>query len=67
MQIKNRVNVKIKSIAFGGEGVTRVNNLVVFVAFAAPGDELEVEIVQLKKKFARAEIVKIIKPSEGRI
>jgi len=67
MQIKNRVNVKIESIAFGGEGVARVNNLVVFVAFAAPGDELEVEIVQRKKKFARAEIIKIIKPSEDRI
>ena len=41
MQIKNRVNEKIKSIAFGGgEGVTRLNNLVVSL-LRRPAIELE--------------------------
>ena len=63
MQLKDRVIMKIDSVAFGGEGVGRINNLVVFVPFSAPGDELEVEIIQLKKKFVRGRILKIIKQS----
>ena len=67
MQLKDRVIIKIESIAFGGEGVGRIDNFVVFVPFAAPGDELEIEITQLKKKFVRGKILKIITPSLMRI
>jgi tRNA/tmRNA/rRNA uracil-C5-methylase (TrmA/RlmC/RlmD family) len=67
MRIKDRVVIKIESVAFGGEGVGRVDNFVVFVPFAAPEDELEVEIVQLKKKFARGKILQIVKPSPMRV
>ncbi|OGP88409.1 MAG: hypothetical protein A2031_10040 [Deltaproteobacteria bacterium RBG_19FT_COMBO_43_11] len=67
MQLKDRVVIKIESVAFGGAGVGRMNNFVVFVPFAAPDDELEVEITQLKKKFARGKIVKILKPSGARV
>ena len=67
MQIKDRVIIKIESIAFGGEGVGRIDNFVVFVPFAAPGDELEIEITQQKKKFVRGKILKIIKPSPARV
>ena len=63
MRLKDRVKIKIESIAFGGQGVGRVNNFVVFIPFAAPDDELEVEIVELKKKFARGRIITILKPS----
>ena len=66
MQIKDRVIIKIESIAFGGEGVGRVDNFVVFVPFTAPGDELEIEITQQKKKFVHGKILKIIKPSPTR-
>jgi 23S rRNA (uracil1939-C5)-methyltransferase len=67
LQLKDRVIIKIESIAFGGEGVGRIDNFVVFVPFAAPGDELEIEITQLKKKFVRGKILKIIKPSPMRV
>ena len=67
MQIKDRVIIKIESIAFGGEGVGRIHNFVVFVPFAAPDDELEIEITQLKKNFFRGKILKIIKPSPTRV
>ena len=67
MQIKDRVIIKIESIAFGGKGVGRIDNFVVFVPFTAPGDELEIEITQMKKKFVRGKILKIIKPSPARV
>ena len=38
MQIKDRAIIKIESVAFGGEGVGRIDNFVVFVPFSAPGD-----------------------------
>jgi 23S rRNA (uracil1939-C5)-methyltransferase len=67
MKLKDRIVMKIESVAFGGEGVGRVDNFVVFVPFAAPEDELEVEIVQLKKKFARGKILQIVKLSPMRV
>ena len=67
MQIKDRIGIKIDSVAFGGDGVGRVDNFVVFVPFAAPGDELEIEIIQRKKKFARGKILRIVNPSDKRV
>jgi tRNA/tmRNA/rRNA uracil-C5-methylase (TrmA/RlmC/RlmD family) len=66
LQLKDRARIKIEKIAFGGEGVGRINNLVVFVPFAAPGDELEIEITGCKKKFARGRILEIVKASPQR-
>jgi tRNA/tmRNA/rRNA uracil-C5-methylase (TrmA/RlmC/RlmD family) len=66
LRLNDQVTIKIESIAFGGQGVGRVDNFVVFIPFAAPEDELEVEIVELKKKFARGRILKILKPSSLR-
>ena len=66
MQIKDRLNIEIETIAFGGQGVGRADGLVIFVPFSAPGDIVEVEIVERKKKFARGRLVKIIKPSSKR-
>ena len=67
MQLKDRARIKIEKIAFGGEGVGRINNLVVFIPFAAPGDELEIEITGCKKKFARGRILKIVQASPQRV
>jgi tRNA/tmRNA/rRNA uracil-C5-methylase (TrmA/RlmC/RlmD family) len=67
LQLKDRQTIKIEKIAFGGEGVGRIDNFVVFVPFSAPEDELEIEITQCKKKFARGKILKIIKASPLRV
>jgi tRNA/tmRNA/rRNA uracil-C5-methylase (TrmA/RlmC/RlmD family) len=66
LQIKDRAIIKIDSIAFGGDGVGRIDNFVVFVPFSAPDDELEIAITQRKKTFLRGRILKIIKPSPFR-
>jgi tRNA/tmRNA/rRNA uracil-C5-methylase (TrmA/RlmC/RlmD family) len=59
--------VTITDIAFGGEGVARVNDLVVFVPFVAMGDEVEAEVTEVKKNFARARLVRVLKPSPDRV
>ncbi|MFO7569257.1 MAG: class I SAM-dependent RNA methyltransferase [Smithellaceae bacterium] len=67
MQIKDRMTVRIESIAFGGEGVARADSFVLFVPFTAPGDVAHVEIVSLKKRFGRARLISLQEPSALRV
>lgn len=62
-----RVTLTITDIAFGGEGVGRVEQFVVFVPFVAVGEEVEAELVEVKKQFARAKLIQVIKPSPLRV
>ncbi len=63
----SRVTVKIEDIAFGGEGVARLNEFVIFVPFVAQGETVEVEITDRKKNFARAKLLKVVTPSADRV
>jgi len=66
MRINDRLNLKIESVAFGGDGVGRADGFVVFVPFTAPGDVAAVEIVQRKKNFARGRLLQVLEPSPFR-
>ncbi len=57
----------ISDIAFGGEGVARLEDFVIFVPFVALGEEVEVEITEVKKRFARAKLLKVISASPDRV
>ncbi len=59
--------VEITDLAFGGEGIGRIDNMVCFVPFTAPGDVVQVEITQRKKKFLRAKAVSFISQSSERV
>lgn len=59
--------VTVQDVAFGGEGVARLDEFVVFVPFVITGEEVEVELVEVKKKFGRANLVRVIKPSPLRV
>jgi len=63
----DRALVKFVDFAYGGEGVGRVDNFVVFAPYTAPGDEAEVEIVEAKKRFARGRLVRVVNPSPLRV
>lgn len=67
LQLGSRVRLQAEDIAAGGEAVGRIDNFVLFVPQGAPGDELEVEITELRKNFGRARIVRVIQPSPHRI
>ncbi len=62
-----RVIVTITDIAFGGEGVGRIGQFVVFVPFVVLGEEVEAELVEVKKNFARARLVRVIQSSPKRV
>ena len=67
LQIGDRLDLTIDDIAFGGEGVGRVNDFVVFVPFVLVGEVVQVELTEVKKHFARAKLLRVEKPSLERV
>jgi tRNA/tmRNA/rRNA uracil-C5-methylase (TrmA/RlmC/RlmD family) len=61
-----RIRLTIQDLAFGGEGVARLDGFVVFVPFVAPGESVEAEIVEVKKTFARARLLTVLQASPDR-
>ena len=62
-----RIRLTIHDLAFGGEGVGRFGELVVFVPFTIPGEEIEAEVTEVKKKFARARLINLLVASPERV
>lgn len=61
------VSLTIADLAFGGEGVARVNDFVVFVPYVLVGEVVEAEITEVKKSFARARLVRVTQSSPERV
>ena len=66
-QTGNKLTLTIHDIAFGGEGVGREDDFVVFVPFVIVGETVEAEITEVKKNFARAKLLRVITPSPARV
>jgi len=56
----------IDKLAFGGNGVCRIDGKVCFVPFSCPGDELSLLVTTEKKSYCTASISEIIHPSPYR-
>ena len=65
--IADHLSLTIQDIAFGGEGVGRADDFVIFVPFVLVGEVVEVEITEVKKSFARAKLLRIVQPSPERV
>ena len=63
----DQITLTIHDIAFGGEGVGRVDDFVVFVPFVLVGETVAAEITEVKKNFARAKLLRVEKPSPERV
>lgn len=66
LAVGQRRKLTISDIAFGGEGVARCGEFVIFVPFVLTGEEVEVEITELKKSFGRAKLINVFSPSPER-
>jgi tRNA/tmRNA/rRNA uracil-C5-methylase (TrmA/RlmC/RlmD family) len=67
LRVGDNISLTIDDIAFGGEGVGRHGDLVVFVPFVLGGEIVDVEITELKKNFARAKLLRVTSPSGERV
>ncbi len=67
MKRQKTVELLITDINERGEGIGRVDGKVHFVDGAVPGDWVRVEIIQEKKAYNKARIIKLLQTSEYRI
>lgn len=58
--------VTITDVAAEGKSLARVNDMVVFVPFAVPGDVVDLQVRKKKHHYCEAEVVQFIKYSERR-
>ncbi len=60
-------NVEIRDAGSEGKAVARVEDRVVFVPFAAPGDIVDVQVYKKKRSYYEGKVVKIHKESDLRV
>ena len=75
LKVGQMVVVRIDDIGFGGEGVARIgeasgpegSGFVVFVPFVLVGEVVEIEVTEVKKRFARGRVVELRTRSPERV
>lgn len=60
-------NIEITAVAAEGKALCRLDDKVIFVPFAAPGDVVDLQIIRKKHSYAEARIVAMHKPSPLRV
>lgn len=60
-------NVKITGVAAEGKSIARVDDMVVFIPYGAPGDVVNIKLDKKKRSYAEAHIVDMVKPSPDRV
>jgi 23S rRNA (uracil1939-C5)-methyltransferase len=62
------VDVELTGMTHGGEAVGRLpDGKAVFVPFAIPGERVRVEVVEERRRWARARLVEVLAPSPDRV
>ncbi|CAN5730941.1 23S rRNA (uracil(1939)-C(5))-methyltransferase RlmD [soil metagenome] len=61
------LELQIDSLAYGGNGVSRLNGFVVFVRGGLPGDRVRARVTKTKRGFAEATAVAVLEPSTERV
>jgi 23S rRNA (uracil1939-C5)-methyltransferase len=62
-----QLEVRIDSLAYGGNGVARLNGFVVFVRRGLPGDTVRARVTKVKRGFAEAVAEEVLDPSAQRV
>lgn len=60
-------NITITDIGAEGKAIAKVNDIVVFVPYAIPGDVVDLQVIRKRKRFQEARITKIHEYSKDRV
>src|SRR5476649_547090 len=63
----NDFELELESMANGGSALGRHDGRAIFVPYAIPGERITARVTQDKGRFARAEGVTLLDPSEARV
>jgi 23S rRNA (uracil1939-C5)-methyltransferase len=67
VSLDQELELRIDSLAFGGNGVARLNGFVVFVRRGLPGDTVRARVTKVKRSHAEALAVEVLEPSPRRV
>ena len=61
------LELEVTTLAYGGQGVARADDFVVFVRGAVPGDRVLARVTRRKRAYAEARALEVVSPSPDRI
>jgi 23S rRNA (uracil1939-C5)-methyltransferase len=67
VQRDQELELSIESIAFGGNGVARLDGFVVFVRRGLPGDTVKARVTKVQRRHAEAVVTEIVTPGPVRV
>src|SRR5829696_2026936 len=63
----DELELEIESLAYGGNGVARMNGFVVFVRRGLPGDRVRARVTKVQRRHAEALALEVLEPSPQRV
>src|SRR5687767_9780203 len=67
VKMDEEVELQVDSLAYGGNGVARLDGFVVFVRRGLPGDRVRARVTKVKRGFAEALATEVLDPSSQRV
>ena len=67
VRIDDDIELHIDSLAYGGNGVARLNGFVVFVRRGLPGDTVRARVTKVKRNHAEALATEVVSPGPKRV
>src|SRR5947207_8373567 len=61
------LELSVESLAYGGNGVARLNGFVVFVRRGLPGDRVRARVTKVRRNHAEALAVEVLQPGAERV
>lgn len=66
MQLGDIITIEPAELVAGGEALAKIDGFPVFASNVFPGDVARVRLIEVKKGFAKADLVELVAPSPGR-
>ena len=57
VEVGKEYDVEIQETSRRGEGIARIEGLVVFVPNTKPGDKVRIKVTNISRRFAEAEVI----------
>src|ERR1043166_4563260 len=67
VQRDDELKLTIDRLAYGGNGVARLNGFVVFVRRGLPGDTVRARVTKVQRRHAEALVQEVLEPSRSRV
>ncbi|MFN2470960.1 MAG: 23S rRNA (uracil(1939)-C(5))-methyltransferase RlmD [Gaiellaceae bacterium] len=67
VRVDDELDLHVDSLAYGGNGVARLNGFVVFVRRGLPGDTVRARVTKVKRNHAEALAVEVLEPGPQRV